>query len=100
MIDRGISFQLVSWQPVFEKRIISQCIASIVRNACGVKSWFGRQPGADRDGELCRHLLVVIMAASAPAGSTCVRRPYEKLSRRTHESSTIARANREWHNSH
>jgi hypothetical protein len=37
----------------FEKRIIGQCIiASIVRNACGVKSWFGRQRGADRDWEL------------------------------------------------
>src|SRR6266851_5532498 len=44
MIDDGIGFQLVPWQPVLDKRI-GQHIAGIMRNAGGIEWGFGRKRG-------------------------------------------------------
>jgi hypothetical protein len=44
MIDDGIGFQLVPWQPVLDKRI-GQHITGTVRNAGGIEWNFGRQRG-------------------------------------------------------
>jgi type IV secretory pathway VirD2 relaxase len=44
MVDDGISFQLVPWQPVLENRI-GQHITGIVRNAGGIEWSFGRKRG-------------------------------------------------------
>jgi hypothetical protein len=42
MIDDGIGFQLVPWQPVLDKRI-GQHITDIMRNASGIEWSFGRK---------------------------------------------------------
>jgi hypothetical protein len=42
MIDDGISFQLVPWQPVLDKRI-GQHITGIMRSAGGIEWSFGRK---------------------------------------------------------
>jgi type IV secretory pathway VirD2 relaxase len=44
MIDDGIGFQLVPWQPVLDKRI-GQHITGIMRNAGGIEWSFGRKRG-------------------------------------------------------
>ena len=44
MIDDGIGFQLVPWQPVLDKRI-GQHIAGTVRDAGGIEWNFGRKRG-------------------------------------------------------
>ena len=44
MIDDGIGFQLVPWQPVLEKRI-GQHITGIMRDAGGIEWGFGRKRG-------------------------------------------------------
>jgi type IV secretory pathway VirD2 relaxase len=44
MIDDGIGFQLVPWQPVLDKRI-GQHITGTVRNAGGIEWSFGRKRG-------------------------------------------------------
>jgi type IV secretory pathway VirD2 relaxase len=44
MIDDGIGFQLVPWQPVLDNRI-GQHIAGIVRSAGGIEWSFGRKRG-------------------------------------------------------
>ena len=44
MIDDGIGFQLVPWQPVLEKRI-GQHITGIMRDAGGIEWSFGRKRG-------------------------------------------------------
>jgi len=44
MIDDGIGFQLVPWQPVLDKRI-GQHITGILRNAGGIEWGFGRKRG-------------------------------------------------------
>jgi hypothetical protein len=44
MIDYGIGFQLVPWQPVLDKRI-GQHIAGTVRDAGGIEWSFGRKRG-------------------------------------------------------
>jgi type IV secretory pathway VirD2 relaxase len=44
MIDDGIGFQLVPWQPVLDKRI-GQHITGIVRSAGGIEWGFGRKRG-------------------------------------------------------
>ena len=44
MIDDGIGFQLVPWQPVLDKRI-GQHITGIVRSAGGIDWGFGRKQG-------------------------------------------------------
>ena len=44
MIDDGIGFQLVPWQPLLEKRI-GQHITGIVRDAGGIEWGFGRKRG-------------------------------------------------------
>ena len=44
MIDDGIGFQLVPWQPVLGKRI-GQHIAGIIRDTGGIEWSFGRQRG-------------------------------------------------------
>jgi type IV secretory pathway VirD2 relaxase len=44
MIDDGIGFQLVPWQPVLDKRI-GQHITGIVRNAGGIEWGLGRKLG-------------------------------------------------------
>jgi len=44
MIDDGIGFQLVLWQPVLEKRI-GQHITGIARDAGGIEWSFGRKRG-------------------------------------------------------
>ena len=44
MIDDGIGFQLVPWQPVLDKRI-GQHITGIVRDAGGIEWSFGRKRG-------------------------------------------------------
>jgi type IV secretory pathway VirD2 relaxase len=44
MIDDGIGFQLVPWQPVLDKRI-GQHISGIMRNAGGIEWSFGRKRG-------------------------------------------------------
>jgi type IV secretory pathway VirD2 relaxase len=44
MIDDGIGFQLVPWQPVLDKRI-GQHITGIMRNAGGIEWGFGRKRG-------------------------------------------------------
>ena len=44
MIDDGIGFQLVPWQPLLEKRI-GQHIAGAMRDAGGIEWSFGRQRG-------------------------------------------------------
>ena len=44
MIDDGIGFQLVPWQPVLEKRI-GQHITGIMRSAGGIEWGFGRKRG-------------------------------------------------------
>jgi len=47
MIDDGIGFQLVPWQPVLDKRI-GQHITGTVRNAGGIEWSFGRNRGLAR----------------------------------------------------
>jgi len=44
VIDDGIGFQLVPWQPVLEKRI-GQHITGIMRSAGGIEWGFGRKRG-------------------------------------------------------
>ena len=44
MIDDGIGFQLVPWQPVLDKRI-GQQVAGITRSAGGIEWSFGRKRG-------------------------------------------------------
>ena len=44
MIDDGIGFQLVPWQPVLDKRI-GQHITGIMRSAGGIEWNFGRKRG-------------------------------------------------------
>ena len=44
MIDDGIGFQLVPWQPVLDERI-GQHITGIMRNAGGIEWSFGRKRG-------------------------------------------------------
>jgi hypothetical protein len=44
MIDDGIGFQLVPWQPVLDKRI-GQHITGIMRSAGGIEWGFGRKRG-------------------------------------------------------
>src|SRR5450432_4086764 len=44
MIDDGIGFQLVPWQPVLDKRI-GQHISGIMRSADGIEWGFGRKRG-------------------------------------------------------
>ena len=44
MIDDGIGFQLVQWQPVLDKRI-GQHITGTVRDAGGIEWSFGRKQG-------------------------------------------------------
>jgi len=44
MIDDGIGFQLVPWQPVLDKRI-GQHISGILRNAGGIEWSLGRKLG-------------------------------------------------------
>ena len=44
MIDDGIGFQLVPWQPVLDKRI-GQHITGIMRDAGGIEWGFGRKRG-------------------------------------------------------
>jgi len=44
MIDDGIGFQLVPWQPVLDNRI-GQHIAGIMRSAGGIEWSFGRKRG-------------------------------------------------------
>ena len=44
MIDDGIGFQLVPWQPVLDQRI-GQHIIGVVRNAGGIEWSFGRKLG-------------------------------------------------------
>jgi hypothetical protein len=44
MIDDGIGFQLVPWQPVLDKQI-GQHIAGVMRNAGGIEWSFGRKRG-------------------------------------------------------
>ena len=44
MIDDGIGFQLVPWQPVLDKRI-GQHITGIMRDAGGIEWSFGRKRG-------------------------------------------------------
>src|SRR5260370_14930157 len=45
MIDDGIGFRLVPWQPVLDKRI-GQHIAGTMRDAGGIEWNFGRKTGA------------------------------------------------------
>ena len=47
MIDDGIGFQLVPWQPVLDKRI-GQYISGTVRAAGGIEWSFGRNRGVER----------------------------------------------------
>ena len=47
MIDDGIGFQLVPWQPVLDKRI-GQYISGTVRAAGGIEWSFGRNRGLER----------------------------------------------------
>ena len=47
MIDDGIGFQLVPWQPLLDKRI-GQHISGTVRAAGGIEWSFGRQRGLER----------------------------------------------------
>jgi hypothetical protein len=47
MIDDGIGFQLVPWQPVLDTRI-GQHITGTVRDAGGIEWSFGRKPGLGR----------------------------------------------------
>jgi hypothetical protein len=44
MIDDGIGFQLVAWQPVLDQRI-GQHITGMVREAGGIEWNFGRKRG-------------------------------------------------------
>jgi hypothetical protein len=44
MIDDGIGFQLVPWQPVLDKRT-GQHITGIMRDAGGIEWSFGRKQG-------------------------------------------------------
>ena len=44
MIDDGIGFQLVPWQPLLEKRI-GQHITGFIRDAGGIEWSFGRKRG-------------------------------------------------------
>jgi uncharacterized protein DUF3363 len=44
MIDDGIGFQLVPWQPVLDRRI-GQHVTGVMRNAGGVEWDFGRKRG-------------------------------------------------------
>ena len=46
MIDDGIDFQRVPWQPVLDKRI-GQHIGGVMRNIGGTERSFGRQRGLD-----------------------------------------------------
>jgi hypothetical protein len=46
MIDDGIDFQQVPWQPVLDKRI-GQHIGGVMRNIGGTERSFGRQRGLD-----------------------------------------------------
>jgi hypothetical protein len=46
MIDNGIGFQLVPWQPVLDKRI-GQHITGIMRSAGGIEWSFGRNWGLE-----------------------------------------------------
>jgi hypothetical protein len=46
MIDDGIGFQLVPWQPVLDKRI-GQHITGSVRDAGGIEWNFGRKRGLE-----------------------------------------------------
>lgn len=45
MIDDGIGFQLVPWQPVLDKRV-GQHITGMMRNAGGIEWDFGRKRGS------------------------------------------------------
>jgi type IV secretory pathway VirD2 relaxase len=56
MIDDGIGFQLVPWQPVLDNRI-GQHITGTVRDAGGIEWSFGR---AGDDCPQCRSLLVAL----------------------------------------
>jgi hypothetical protein len=44
MIDDGIGFQLVPWQPVLDKRV-GQHITGIIQNTGGIEWAFGRKRG-------------------------------------------------------
>jgi len=44
MIDNGLGFQLVPWQPLIEKRI-GQHVNGLVRNDGGIEWTFGRNRG-------------------------------------------------------
>ncbi|MER8577686.1 DUF3363 domain-containing protein [Mesorhizobium sp. M1423] len=44
MLDDGLGFQLVPWQPIFEKRI-GQHITGVVQTSGGIDWSFGRKPG-------------------------------------------------------
>src|SRR5271155_4808771 len=44
MIDYGVGFQLVPWQPVLDKRI-GQHVTGTVRDAGGIEWGFGRERG-------------------------------------------------------
>jgi hypothetical protein len=76
MINDGIGFQLVPWQPVLDKRV-GQHITGVVRNAGGIEWSFGRKRGLGYEGDLRPHLLVAMGAAPAPSGkgSRCLRSP-------------------------
>ena len=46
LIDDGIGFQLVPWQPLLGKRI-GQNITGVMRNAGGIEWGFGRKRGLE-----------------------------------------------------
>ena len=59
MIDDGIGFQLVPWQPVLDKRI-GQHITGIMRSAGGIEWSFGRKRGLGCECPQYRDLLIAM----------------------------------------
>jgi hypothetical protein len=59
MIDDGIGFQLVPWQPVLDKRI-GEYITGTVRDAGSIEWSFGRKRGWGYECPQCRDLLVAM----------------------------------------
>ena len=57
MIDDGIGFQLVPWQPVLDQRI-GQHITGVVRDAGGIEWGLAGSGGWGCDCHQCRYLLV------------------------------------------
>ena len=67
MIDDGLDFHLVPWQPVLDKRI-GQHITGTVRDVGGIEWSFGRKRGWGYEYPQCRYLHGIFSAARRGRG--------------------------------